>query len=120
IKAEIISQQFQDETIKKQSQIELGEDPALVSQAIALIRNPRENPYRVEISEASLAMPDYNQERDSRVEFLTAVGQFFSQSAPLVQMAPQCAPMLGQMVRWAAAGFKGATEMEGMLDQMIK
>jgi len=37
-----------------------------------------------------------------------------------VQMAPQCAPMLGQMVRWAAAGFKGATEMEGMLDQMIK
>jgi len=120
IKAEIISQQFQDETIKKQSQIELGEDPKLVAEALALIRNPRENPYRVEISEASLAMPDYNQERDSRVEFLTAVGQFFSQSAPLVQMAPQCAPMLGQMVRWAAAGFKGATEMEGMLDQMIK
>ncbi len=120
IKAQIIMRHYQPETILKIANITDPNQQPYIQPAIELLKNPDENKYRIEINEDSLAMPDYNQERDSRVEFMTMVGQFISQASPLVEMAPPTAPILGQMIKWAAAGFRGAAEMEATLDQLLK
>lgn len=120
IKAQIIMRHYPPQTILRIANITDPAEQANVDQAIQLLKNVEANKYRIEISEDSLAMPDYNQERDSRVEFMTMVGQFISQASPLVEMAPNTAPILGQMIKWAAAGFRGAKDMEATLDQLLK
>jgi hypothetical protein len=119
IKAQIITHHFQDETIKKMSNIMQTPDAQYADQAIALLRNSEMSDYRIDINEEGLALPDYNQEKETRIEFLTTVGQFLSQAVPMVQAMPGAMPYIVQMIRWVAAGMRGSNEIQGVLDQAI-
>lgn len=121
IKAEIVSRHMQPQTIVEQSQILSTENsPELVQAAMALLKNSKMSQYRIEISEESLSMADYTAEREMRVEYLTAVGQFLSQAAGAMQTMPQSVPYLLQMVQWVSASFRGSAQIEGVLDQAIE
>lgn len=117
IKAEIICRHFQPESIIELSSMEQTPDAQYIPQAIELLKNSEITHYRIDINEESLALPDYNQERDMRVTFLTTVGQFISQTAAMAQAVPGTMPYFIQMIRWVAAGFKGSSEIQGVLDQ---
>ena len=119
IKAEIISKLFQPQTIAQQSQIEHTESAQMTQPAIELIKNYRASQFRIKIGEESLSMADYNAEREMRVEFLTAIGQFLSQAASMVQSTPQAMPYLLRMIAWVAASFRGADDIETVLDEAI-
>jgi hypothetical protein len=116
IKAWIIRKLFQPETIVKQSGIMMTEDAQLAEKAVEFLKADDGVEYRVEVSEESLALPDYNSERDSRVEYLTTVGQFVSQVQGLVETKPEAGPYLMSMVQWVTAGFRGSKEIESTLD----
>lgn len=116
IRSEIICS-FQPDTIKKKSQIEITDDAQLAAPAIELLKNKSVMPYRIRIAEESLALPDYNSERDTRVEFLTSTGQFLSQIMPMIQEKPETAPYMMKILQWVTAGFRGAQQMEGVLNQ---
>ncbi|MEQ1574219.1 MAG: hypothetical protein ABL993_08235 [Vicinamibacterales bacterium] len=121
IKAEIVSRHMQPQTIVEQSQILSTENPPeLVQAAMQLLKNSKMSQYRIEISEESLSMADYTAEREMRVEYLTAVGQFLSQAAGAMETMPQSVPYLLQMVQWVSASFRGSTQIEGVLDQAIE
>jgi len=117
IKAEIICRHFQPESIVELSQMDQSPDAQYIPQAIELLKNAEITHYRIDINEESLALPDYNQEKQLRIDFLTTVGQFISQSAAMAQAMPGMMPYLVQMIRWVAAGFKGSSEIQGVLDQ---
>lgn len=119
IKAQIICQHFQDETILALSNIMQTPDAQWANQAIQLLRNSEMTEYRIDINEEGLALPDYNQEKQTRIEFLTTVGQFLSQAAPITAAMPGAMPFLVQIVRWVAAGMRGSNEIQGVLDQAI-
>lgn len=117
IRSQIISNHFQPETILKKSQIQLTEDGPTAQAAIQLIKDKGIAQYRIRVAEESLALPDYNAERETRVEYLTAVGQFVSQMMPLVESKPEAAPYMIKMIQWVSSGFRGAQQMEGVLNQ---
>jgi hypothetical protein len=119
IKAQIICRYFQDETIKKWSNIMSTPDAQFADQAIQMLRDSQMTEYKVDINEEGLALPDYNQEKQTRIEFLTTVGQFLSQAAPITAAMPGALPYLVQMIRWVAAGLRGSNEIQGILDQAI-
>jgi hypothetical protein len=119
IRSQIVANHFQPDSIKKKSQIELTEDSQLADQAIQLIKDRGLSQYRIRIAEESLAMPDYNDERETRVEYLTSTGQFISQVMPLIQSNPETAPYMMKMIQWVSSGFRGAQQMEGVLDQAM-
>ncbi len=85
-----------------------------------LLKDYRATQYRIEIGEETLSLADYNAERELRIEYLTSVGQFLSQAGKILEAQPQAAPMLLKMIAWTTASFRGAADIETMLDEAIK
>lgn len=119
VKSQIICQHCQPETIKKWSNIMSTPDAQYADQAIGLLQSSEISEYKIDINEEGLALPDYNQEKQIRIEFLTTIGQFLSQAAPITTAIPEALPYLVQMIRWVAAGLRGSDEIQGVLDQAI-
>lgn len=119
IKAEIIARHFQPQTIIDKSQVMLTESAQFATQAVELIKNYEASEYRLEISEESLSIADYNAEREMRTEYLTAIGQFLSQAGTITQGAPGAMPFLLRIIQWTTAAFKGSNDIESVLDEAI-
>lgn len=119
IKGEIIAKHFEPETIIKNSLIELTPDREWAQEAAEILKNDWGRIYRVQIYADTLSIPDYNAERQGRIEFITASGQFISQIIPLVQMQPAAAPFLIQILQWGVASFRSAQSIEGVFTKML-
>ena len=119
IKASIISKHFQLETIIRNSNIEMTPDGDMAVAAAQLIKDEFASCYRIQVFADTLAIPDYNAERQGRVEFITAAGQFISQIMPLISIAPQAGPFLLQILQWGVASFRSASSIEGLFDKAI-
>jgi hypothetical protein len=122
IKADIISKHWQPETIVEKSLIMQTPkvDHQKVQPAIEMLKNTPIAQIRLEIESDTMSIPDYALERASRMEYVTAMGQLISQSWQAIQAEPRFAPLVLQTLQWAAAGFKNARTMEGVLDQAVE
>lgn len=120
LRAEIMSKHFEPSTLIMQSQIEMTDSAKYATQAAVLLKDYDDSQYRIEVSEESLSMADYNAEREMRIELITAIGQFLSQSAQMVQSQPTALPYMLRMVQWAVASFRGSQDIESVLDAAIK
>lgn len=119
IKAEIIARHLQPQTIIQMSQVEFTESAKFAQPAVELLKNYQASEYRLEISEESLSMADYNAEREMRTELISAIGQFLSQSAVMVKDMPSALPYLLRIIQWVVASFRGSTDIESVLDEAI-
>lgn len=121
LKAQIICAQFEPDTIAKiGGAATLNEaDQELVPQALQLLKTANLRDFRIEIVADSMIYMDELQEKQDRMEFLTAVGKFMQQAIPAAEQTPQIAPMLGEMLKFAATGFKVGKTLEGVIDQAI-
>jgi hypothetical protein len=119
IKAEIISKHFQPETIATRSNIMRTADAQYGEQAIQLIKDENLAEYRVNVEADSMAAMDWSAERDSATQFLSGLGAFVSQVAPLGQMMPQAVPYMLKLLQWSVSKFRVSADIEGVLDQAI-
>ena len=119
IKAEIISKHFQPETIATRSNIMRTADAQYAEQAIQLIKDENLAEYRVNVEADSMAAMDWSAERDSATQFLSGLGAFVSQVAPLGQMMPQAVPYMLKLLQWSVSKFRVSADIEGVLDQAI-
>lgn len=119
LRAEVVSKHFQPKSIYEQSNIGNTPDAELAEAAIKLIKDTTSLVWRIEVKPESVAMVDYAQLKEERTAYITALATFMQSSAPLVQMSPEAAPVLLEMLKWGLAGFKGSNEVEGVLDQAI-
>jgi len=120
LRAEIVSKHFQPESIVQQSNMQNSPDQELIGPAIELIKGDQRLIWRIEVKPESVAMVDYAQLKEERTAYITALATFMQSSAPLVEMSPEAAPVLMEMLKWGLSGFKGSNEIEGVLDQAIK
>jgi hypothetical protein len=119
LKAEVISKHFDAESIVKMSNMQNSLDAEHLPQAVELIKQPQEARLRVNIRPESVAMVDYAQLKNERTEFLNAVGAYMQSSAPMLENNPEATPYLLQLMQWGLAGFKGASEIEGVIDKAV-
>ena len=120
IKADIIANHYQPDTMKRRSNIMATPDANLADQAIQLIKSEGVIEYRLNIEADSMAALDWAQERDSRSQFLSAMGGFIQQVMPLASAKPEATPMLLQLLQWSLGGFRIGKEIEGVIDQAIQ
>lgn len=120
-RAEIICGHWQAETIIERSQARMlpQQDLAFVDQAVAMLKSGKEFALRLTITADTVSSPDWNAEKQERIDFLQATSQFITMSMPLVQQNPGAGPFLMQMLQWAATGFRAGKQIEGVLDQAI-
>ena len=123
IKAEILAKHFTPEIIIKMSGIEYTEDaqdPELIAQAMELVKNEEEFEWRISVDADSMKMADYAQEKQERTEFVTSVATYLQSSATILQNAPEAAPLLLGMLKYATAGYSGSKDMESLIDRFTE
>jgi hypothetical protein len=119
LRAEIVAKHFQPESIVEQSNIQfLPADQEHVGAALELIKE-KNILWRLEVKPESVAMVDYAQLKQERTDYITALATFLQSASPLVEMEPESAPVLMELLKWGLAGFKGSDSVEGILDQAI-
>jgi hypothetical protein len=136
IVAEIASEHFTDETFALYSGFEVpppappppppqpGQpvplpqpDPAQIAvqqfkAALDLLRKERERCANIGIETDSTILPDEENERKARLEFLGQIGAFLQQAAPTVQQFPQMAPLLAGIMMFSVRSFRAARPIE--------
>jgi len=121
IKAQIICDKWQPQTILQRSNIMRSHDAQIAPQAVEMLKQDSDDKmYRITIESETMAMIDWAQERDSRTQFMTAVGSFVQSVTPLIQAQPAAAPVVLQMMKWGLGGFRVGKEIESVLDQAIQ
>jgi hypothetical protein len=120
LKAEIICKHFQPETIIKQSNIMMTPDGPNAQNAIAFMKRDDSIQFRIRVQPESMAMADYAQMKADRSDFLMAISQYMQAAQPLMTADKNATPIILQLLQWGLAGFKGAQEIQGVLDQAVK
>ena len=119
IKAQIICNHFSEDTIIKISGADqLSEqDKALVPQALQLLKSESAKNFRIEVTSDSMIYQDEQQEKQNRVEFLTAVSQFVQTALPVGQAVPELVPLFMEMLKFGVTAFKAGKQIEGLIDE---
>jgi hypothetical protein len=120
IRANIISNHFQPETIVQRSLIERTPDAQMAQPAVAMLKDFGTALYSIHVTADSMSAPDWAAEKEARTEFLGAASNYLMAAAPMVQQSPMTGSFLVQLLQWAAAGFKGGATIEGVLDQFAR
>lgn len=118
IKAQIICQHFQPETILKIGGAELlsQTDQQLVPQAIELLKDNPMRTFRIEIATDSMLYADEQQEKTDRVEFLQATSSFIEKAIQGAQAVPEMTPILMDLLKFGVQGFRVGRTLEGEFD----
>ena len=119
IKAQIICQHFTDDTIVKISgAMQLSpQDQQLIPQALQLLKNEPAKNFRIEVTSDSMIYQDEQQEKQDRMEFLSAMGGFLQQALPAANASPELTPMLIEMLKFGVTAFKAGKGLEGLIDE---
>jgi len=119
IKAQIICQHFTDDTIVRISgAMQLSpQDQQLIPQALQLLKDEPAKNFRIEVTTDSMIYQDEQQEKQDRLEFLSAVSGFLSQALPAATASPELTPMLIEMLKFGVTAFKAGKGLEGMIDE---
>ena len=120
IRANIIANIWDEATLRKRSLIDRTPDAEFAGPAIAMLKDFGTSLFSIEVSADTLAAPDWAAEKEARTEFLGAASNYIMAAGPMVQQSPMVGSFLIKLLQWAAAGFKGAQSIEGVLDQAAK
>jgi hypothetical protein len=119
IKAQIICNHFTEDTIIKISgAMQLSpQDQMMIPQALELLKNEPAKNFRIEVTSDSMIYQDEQQEKQDRVEFLSAVSSFMQTALPTAMQAPELTPLLMEMLKFGVTAFKAGKGMEGLIDE---
>jgi hypothetical protein len=118
IKASIMVKLFQPQTFLISSNIQETPDAQLADPAIQLLKSPTWA-FKVTVHADSMAVPEFNAERDARIGLVRSIAEYMTGIAPVVQQSPQSAPFFLQILQWVVASFRSGREIEGVLDQWV-
>lgn len=119
IKAEIMVKHFDPELLIKKSNILVTGNDEYVPAAMQLLSSEQDFEWRIQVNADTMAQADYSMEKQDRIDFMTAVSGFMQQVGPMLEAAPESAPVMLGLLKWTVAGFRGARDIEGMLDKAL-
>src|SRR6185437_316059 len=119
LKAQIICKHYQPQsilTISGAAQLN-PIDQQFIGPAIELLKTDASSNFRIEVSSDSLIEVDEQQEKQNRLEFLTAVSGFIEKA---IQAPPELAPLMGELLLYGIRGFKAGKTLEGVFDETME
>lgn len=96
------------------------EDQQYLQAAVRVLRNDIMRMYKVDIEADSLTQSDWALEKEQRAEVVGVISQFLTSALPAATQYPEMAPMLVAMLKFSLAGYKGAAEIEGIIDNALQ
>lgn len=97
-----------------------GQAPVVTIEAvIALLRDDRMRGFKIDVETDSLVEADQDAEKQRRIEFVTAVGEYLGKVGPLGVQMPELSPLIGGMLQFAVRGFKVGSELEDLIEKTM-
>ena len=93
--------------------------PVTIDAVVAFLANDRMRGFRIDVETDTLIEADQNADKENRVAFVTAIGEFLAKVGPIGQQMPALAPMIGEMLKFTVRGFKVGQEMEDTIDKAM-
>jgi hypothetical protein len=112
--AEVISEQFSRDTLSMISGMNV-EQPV-----VELISSDALRGFKIDIETDSTVAPDEEMEKQRRIEFLTAAGEFIEKSVPMAKQVPEMAPLLGEMLLFGIRGFRVGRALEAKFEEAVQ
>jgi hypothetical protein len=119
LKAEIMVKHFDPEILRRKSNIMRTDDASLADDALGLLQSEEGFEWRISVTSDQMAQADYDMEKQDRIELLTSVSGYMEKAGAMLMQMPQAGPLIVGMLKWVVAGFKGARDIEGMLDREL-
>jgi hypothetical protein len=120
IKAQLMCDLYSPENLIEMSGIMGTDDAPFAEQAIQLMKSEPARNFRIEVASDSLVEMDEAAEKQSRTEFMTAFGVTMRDALPMVQQAPEMAPLIGEVLQFVVRTFKGGRSLEAALETTIE
>jgi len=95
-------------------------EQANVEAVMGLLRDDQARGFVIDVETDSTIQPDEDAEKTRRMEFVTSVGGLFQQAAPLILQAPMLGPFMGEVLKFAAQGFRAGRPLEAAIDQLVE
>lgn len=86
----------------------------------ALLRDNVLRSFRLDIETDSTIEPNDQDEKERRIEFIEAVGDYVSKSVPAIQLMPQMLPVIAQGLLFLIRGFRVGREMEDVIEKALE
>ncbi len=119
IKAEIMVKHFDPNILIQKSNIMVTGNEEWVGPAIQLLQSEEGFEWKIQVNSDTMSQADYSMEKQDRIDFMTAISGFMQQVGPMLEAAPESAPVMLGLLKWTVAGFRGARDIEGMLDKAL-
>jgi hypothetical protein len=120
IKAQLMCDLYSPENLIQMSGIMGTDDAPYAEQAIQLMKSEPARSFRIEVASDSLVEMDEQAEKASRTEFMQAFGTTMRDALPMVQQAPEMAPLIGEVLQFVVRTFKGGRSLESALETTIE
>ena len=120
IKAQLMCDLYSPQNLIEMSGIMGTDDAQYAEQAVMLMKSEPIRSFRIEVASDSLIEMDEAGEKASRTEFLQAFGQAMGQALPIIQQAPEFAPLIGETLQFVVRTFKGGRQLENALEMAIE
>lgn len=122
IKAEIIAEQFDPETIFEIANIkgQGGISEQAFPQAIELLRSESIRCYRIDIETDSTLAGNDQKDQEQAIQFINILTQGLNDTLPVIQAVPQSALLLTEAISMVARKFKAGRGLEDALDQFAQ
>lgn len=120
IKAEIICSKYQPQTLVEVSGIMMTNDAQYVEEALQLLQSEPARNFQIDIESDTLVEIDERQDKQDRVEFLSAAGGFLEKAIQGAAQAPSLAPLMAEMLLFGVRGFKAGRGLEGAFEKAIQ
>lgn len=98
--------------------LELMKEPTW-EQVIGLLRNDKARGFVIEIETDSTLQPDEAEDKQSAIELLGALTQFFMGTGPIMEKAPQTAPMFAELGMFVLRRFRAGETLETLIDDTM-
>ena len=119
IKGEMQAKLYEPATLIRKSGIYYTDNHEWVVPAILLLKSESGFDWRIQVKPDSMAQADYEAEKKDRIEFMSMMTGYLAQALPIAGQIPEMKPVMLGMLRWAIASFKGASDIEGMIDKFL-
>lgn len=115
-----IQQQASEQIGQIQQQVEKIGETVTIEQVMKLLKDQRLRPFALDIETDSTIAPDENAQKQRATEFITSVGGYMGQAFPLVQVMPQSAPLVADMLKYVASQFRAGRELDTTIDEFAE
>lgn len=112
LKAEIMVENFDPKTLSMMTGIEFSDE------VYQILTNDLMRSFRIDIETDSTIAEDAAQEKQNRIELVTAVSGFMEKVGPMVQAGMMPPNVASELLGFAVRGFKVGRTLEDTLDEM--